>query len=598
MAATEDVVVLRVDAGDTKVTVADLKDNLRALKDQLDNTALSDEKYAQRVQDVAEQQRILKDVMWQQKEVADGVAKSYNSLSAQMARLKQEQKALNLSTEEGRKAWDDYADQINAINDELKELDATNGVYVRNVGDYANQFSKGFKQVAQDMPSFGAAIRGPIDDIGKSAHLLAANPVVGIATLLVPVINQIVSGLKENDAALSGIKKIMDSLQPVFNVLNNALEKAVGWVADMVSKLGDLAGESTGTFKSIVTGAVGVGNAILQFLLMPIRNVIDAAKGLGNVFANVFKGQFKEATNAAKEAVKDIGENIKQGFAFKTNFEAGQKIGEEFAEGMKSKKAKAAATAAVKEVVEESVAEGIKQADIDKALAEADRKADEARRKRAQERKEVDAMFAESDAALIADIEAMWDEDFAKQQENAKRQEDLMKQRVDAVRQAAGATSSILGSLADIYESSTDASEKETKKAKALRIAAATIDMLQGAVTAFSTAQSLGPIAGPIVGAANAAAVIAAGMANIAKIKNTQVSKNGASTPTTVSSAPATVSAPVQEYTPPEQVRTITSASEEERLNRMADPSRVYILQSDIEAAGRASKVQVDESTF
>lgn len=597
MATTEDVAVIRIDAGEANVSVKELRDNLAAMKKQLDETKMTEDSYAQRVKNVAEQQRILKDVMWQQKEVADGVAKSYNSLSAQMARLKQEQKALNLSTEEGRKAWDDYAEQINAINDELKDLDATNGVYVRNVGDYANQFSKGFKQVAQDMPSFGAAIRGPIDDIGKSAHLLATNPVVGIATLLVPVINQIVSGLKENDAALSGIKKIMDSLQPVFNVLNNALEKAVGWVADMVSKLGDLAGESTGTFKSIVTGAVGVGNAILQFLLMPIRNVIDAAKGLGNVFANVFKGQFKEAANAAKEAVKDIGENIKQGFAFKTNFEAGQKIGEEFAEGMKSKKAKAAATAAVKEVVEEAVAEGIKQADIDKALAEADRKADEARRRRAQERKEVDEMFAASDAELIADIEAMWDEDFAHQQENAKRQEDLMKQRVDAVRQAAGATSSILGSLADIYESSTDASEKETKKAKALRIAAATIDMLQGAVTAFSTAQSLGPIAGPIVGAANSAAVIAAGMANIAKIKNTQVSKNGASTPATAS-VPATVNAPVQEYTPPEQARTITSASEEDRLNRMADPTRVYILQSDIEAAGRASKVQVDESTF
>ena len=82
-----------------------------------------------------------------------------------------------------------------------------------------------------------------------------------------------------------------------------------------VSKLGDLAGEGTGTFKTIVTGAVGVGNAILQFLLMPIRNVIDAAKGLGNVFSNVFKGQFKEAANAAKEAVKDIGENIKKGFS-------------------------------------------------------------------------------------------------------------------------------------------------------------------------------------------------------------------------------------------------------------------------------------------
>jgi rhodanese-related sulfurtransferase len=50
--------------------------------------------------------------------------------------------------------------------------------------------------------------------------------------------------------------------------------------------------------------------------------------------------------------------------------------------------------------------------------------------------------------------------------------------------------------------------------------------------------------------------------------------------------------------TPPEQLRTVTSASEEDRLNRMAEPARVYILQSDIEAAGRAAKVQVDESTF
>lgn len=170
-----------------------------------------------------------------------------------------------------------------------------------------------------------------------------------------------------------------------------------------------------------------------------------------------------------------------------------------------------------------------------------------------------------------------------------------MKQRVNVIQQAAGATSAVLSSLAELYESSTDGSEKEAKKAKALRIAAATIDMLQGAVTAFAQAQSLGPIAGPIVGAANAAAVIAAGTANIAKIRSTQVSKDASAPAASVSPV---VSAPVQDYTPPEQLRTITSASEEDRLNRMADPARVYILQSDIEAAGRASKVQVDESTF
>jgi hypothetical protein len=95
----------------------------------------------------------------------------------------------------------------------------------------------------------------------------------------------------------------------------------------------------------------------------------------------------------------------------------------------------------------------------------------------------------------------------------------------------------------------------------------------------------------------NAASVVAAGLANIAKIRATNVSRSGdAGTP----SAPsiATVSAPSYTYTPQEQLRTVTSASEEDRLNRMAEPARVYILQSDIEAAGRAAKVQVDESTF
>ena len=597
MAQNEDVEVIQIKFDASGQTIGDLKKELSDLKKSVNEAEIGTEDYVKAVQALNAQEDLLKQVMYEQKKAADGVTESYNSLSAEMGRLKVAQKALDISTVEGMETYKAYAKQINAINDQLKDLDAQNGVFSRNVGDYANQFGKGFKQIAQDMPSWSGNIRKGVDDIGKSAKLLAANPVVGIATLLIPVITKITDGLKDNEQALSGVRKIMDALQPVFNVLNNALQKAIGWVADMVGKLGDLAGESTGTFKGIVTGAVGVGNAILQFLLMPIRNVIDAAKGLGNVFSNVFKGQFKEAANAAKDAVKDIGENIKQGFAFKANFEAGQAIGEQFAQGIKSQKSKAAAAAAVKEVVEDAVA-SISQSDIDKALAEAERKVDAARKARLDAQKETNEMFAESDAQLAAEIEAIWDEDFQRQQEQVKESAALAKQRVDIMKQAAGATSSILTSIADAYEAATNGNEKATKQAKVLRIAAATIDMLSGAVTAFSTAQSLGPIAGPIVGAANAAAVIAAGMANIAKIRSTQVSKNASASASTDASVPATVSAPAQDYTPPEQLRTVTSASEEQRLNRMADSQRVYIVQSDIEAAGRVAKVQADESTF
>ena len=159
----------------------------------------------------------------------------------------------------------------------------------------------------------------------------------------------------------------------------------------------------------------------------------------------------------------------------------------------------------------------------------------------------------------------------------------------------ASGVSSILGSIADAMEENTEMTEAEAKKAKNLRVASATIDMLQGAVTAYAGAQSLGVPMGPIIGAINAAAVIATGIANIAKIKATQVSANSSSSQTPI--VPAQVNAPT--VSPQvQQVRTLTSASEEDRLNRMADDHRVYILSSDLEADRDQRRVQVEETTF
>lgn len=161
---------------------------------------------------------------------------------------------------------------------------------------------------------------------------------------------------------------------------------------------------------------------------------------------------------------------------------------------------------------------------------------------------------------------------------------------------AAGAVSGILGSIADMYESNTEMTEAEAKKAKNLRIASATIDMLQGAVTAYAGAQSLGVPMGPIIGAINAAAVVAAGIANISKIKATDINKDsgGGSASATI---PAAVAAP-SVVPQVQETRTITSASEEDRLNQMASEHRVYILSSDLEADREQSRARVAETTF
>ena len=180
-----------------------------------------------------------------------------------------------------------------------------------------------------------------------------------------------------------------------------------------------------------------------------------------------------------------------------------------------------------------------------------------------------------------------------KEQEYIDAKRALAAEHITLAQDVASGVTSLLSSIADAYESDTNASEKELKKAKNLRIAAATIDMLSGVVAAISTAMTLGPIAGPIMGAINSAAVIAAGVANIQKIRSTSTSKDGGSGGDT----PAAVSPPSINTNIP-TIRTATSASEEDRLNRMASPQKVYILQSDIEAAGSQSKTQIEESSF
>jgi hypothetical protein len=59
------------------------------------------------------------------------------------------------------------------------------------------------------------------------------------------------------------------------------------------------------------------------------------------------------------------------------------------------------------------------------------------------------------------------------------------------------------------------------------------------------------------------------------------------------------VAVPAPAFSPSiQQTRSITGASEEDRLNRMASDSRVYLVYSDIEAAQTAQRVRVRETEF
>lgn len=598
--AEETITIYRVDTGEAVKSIADLRNNIKAYKEALEDLEVGSKEYADTLTALQVNQAALKNAMHATTEAGEdqgdgfaqvakealGLGTSYNALVRQMAILDQQFR----STEDAAKRAQ-LGDQIKAINDQLKEMDAARGKFGRNVGDYFNQMSGALKDVVKDLPSGLGTIKKGLDDTTKSLALMGKQPILGIVALLAPVINSIAAGLKENQTALDAIHKLGKALEPVLQFAQGVLEKIAGWISKAVDYVLELGEQSGINFTKIVSGAVGVGNALLQFLLTPIRNVIDGARAMGQVFQNVFKGNFRQAAQDAKQAVKEIGDNFRRGFDFKGNFEAGKKVGEEFAAGLSSTKRTAAE--AGKAIKEEVLAAMVPTADeIAKALEKVDTEADRRRKEREAQEREAVALAEQMGAEITAAVQEQLDAQLEAEWNALQEERRIKEQRLATFMAYASALGNLAGSLADIYEADAEADEKAARKAKALRTAGAIISTISGAVSAFTSTWSAAELplsVKAVLAPVNAASVLAAGYAQVRQINAVKVGNAGGGG--AVMPAPAfTASVP--------QVRNVTGASEEERLNRMAGPQRVYILASDLQAERDSSRVRIQETSF
>ena len=623
----ETITILKVGTEDAVKSVNDLKENIKALKQNLGELEIGTEAYQTTLEELKINQNALKDAMYatttSMEDVAaaaTGASKSYNSLVHQMAALKEEWRATN---DEARR--NELGQQIASINQQLKDMDASVGNFQRNVGNYesgvaglAAKFDAWGATLKQMPPTLGAA-KESIGKVGETMQLVGKQPILGIIGLLAPIIMKITASLQENETAMDAVKKLMASFQPVFDVLAGVLEGIANGLSKVVDWFVEFIGQSDGV-KKVISTISGVGNSILQYLLAPIKSAVAAFKGLGKIIGDVFKGDWGEIKNHAKETGQEIADAYKEGFSFKSNFEEGKTAGSNFIDGVRSNKENA--KQAGKEVassfregydeeLERIKAELAEEAEILAAIAEEEefqRQYEEQLAAQEAFQQEQNDLFwqglndrldaQEAAKAREAELEkAVADgvTEYLNEQEEIrkKKAEETAQARIDAMFSVADATSSILGSIADMYEADEENAEKNAKKIKALRIAEATINTISGAIGAFMQATAtMPPPFGAIVGAAQAAAITASGIAQIAQMKKTSMTSAGA-----ISSPNAVVSAPTSESTVP-SVRSVTSATEEERLNQMAKDQKVYILSSDIEASLDDNKTRVAESSF
>lgn len=654
--AEETIQIIRIETGEAVKSVNDLRENVKILKDRLGDLEIGTNEYQDTLEELKVNQAAVKDAMYASTasmedlaKSATGASESYNSLVHRMAALKEELRATDVSTEQGKERFKELAGQINEVNNTLKEMDALQGNFQRNVGNYPGLM----KTWSGSLDALDKGLKATTHGVGglkNGFDALAVNPAFAILGVVVALFGELSKALKEDEETMMAVNKAGVSLEPIFKFFKGILQQIVPIVTDLIGKATEFV-QSNGLISKLIDGIAGVGNAIINFVVAPFKGVIAAIK--------VFKEQgVKGLGNAAKA----FAEEMKSGVSFKSNFNAGKEAVNGIIAGVKDKKKDV--SDAGKDVVkslkdgidkeldkmiqeldkelEQDIARMLKEqedankiansiaqgrlANLDKAakhqlelndiLVEDDReKAEKAyqiqlsaneRRlaaleqfaQEALERGDLDAYLEYDQEAADLEVEI---ETNALREKKRLREQDLKdakekaKQNLDVMKSVADSTASILDSIADMYESDEKNSEKNANKIKGLRIASATIDTISGAIGAFmQAAATLPPPMGAIIGGIQAASVTAAGIAQIAKIKNTKVSGSASvQTPT----APAVATPPSLTMDIP-QVRSVTSASEEERLNQMASDQRVVLVMSDLEVKQGQSRVQVAEASF
>ena len=602
----ETITILRVGTEEAVRNIADLKNNIKALKEGFEDAAgkwhdglvdleIGTKEYQDTLEELKVNQNALKDAMYATSssmedvaKAATGASESYNSLVHRMAALKEEFRATNDAV---RRA--ELGQQIKAVNDQLKDLDALQGNFQRNVGNYAGSIKDAFGDMSKNVDVFRkslGAVGGGLNGLKDGMEGISKSPFVATFGLLVSIAIKLADELKENETAMASIKGLMNSLKPVMDFFSGIIENLAQYLADIIGEVAQFLG-SSGLINKIIKGVMGVGNAIMQFVIAPFKGVIAAIR--------VFKEQ---GVKGLGDAARAFGQEMKSGVAFKENFNAGQVAADTMLSGVKSRKK--AASDAGKELGKaagESFADQMFKSAMnalnlrekwDEAIQEWKKNLDDALEdSNAEMQDEIDSMFQGEVDALKKALEE--EEELRKKDlENAKK---IAQAKKDMMKGVASATSDILGAIADMYEADEESSEKNANKIKNLRIAAATIDTISGAIGAYMQAvATIPPPYGIITGAIQAAAVTAAGIAQIAQIKKTKVSgsSQSSSIPTSAISSAPTLTTNVA------NVRSVTSASEEERLNQMAKDQRVYILADDIQASQNQIKTQVAESSF
>lgn len=621
----------------------DYKKYVDNLKGSLLNLNKDSEEYKQKSQELVAAQEQLNEVMAIGKTNGEALEGSYNYLSKQMSELKKEWKA---TADEAERAA--LGEKINDINNKLKDMDASVGVFNRNVGNYSKAYEEAFKNILQSTSSMG----GVLGTISKD--------IKGLIPVVKAVNQQAIAGLTgvKKAIAATGIGALVILVGTLVQHFDS-VRRAVGVTDDKFKEFKETA---FNVIKNVISWVVGLGNSVLQFLIAPLKASIESIKGIGKIIGDIFKGNFSEIKNDAKNTIEGINNVLNNSIKFKENFGKGREFADNLITNIqnevKNKQDKNGGKIEVKVDIkpilsrleeyglsdiellklqtERRKAALTQQYEEEKALLEQNHidttkltaeymsnllKLDDEYNSAVYQKmidadnEQLNELLAYTDSVEeiltgLFDEELMMKEarNIASKALDDQQKEDELKtleERRKNINSFVQSTTSIISQVADAWESSVKSqiesgkiSQKEGERQfeviKAIETAVAIVNTLSAGVAAFKGITTATGGWGLAAAIAQMVAVIGTGMAQVAKIQSTQL---GTTATQVTSVSTPNLGSIVNEYNP-QVVQNATGASEAESLANALQKTPLYVSVTDIDRVQNTVKTRENENSW
>lgn len=606
--ATVEEITLKVNALEAAQSVKDLRGSMGELRKIVNETKIGSDEYKAALDGVQKAQNMLANATKLGVTETAKAEKSYNALSREMAELKQQFKSA--TTEADRMK---VAPKIKEINDQLKSMDASVGVFGRNVGNYAQGVAEGFS-------SIGGAAGGmvsPIKGVTTGFQVLSKTPVIAILGLLVNIITAVIGQMKKSEEGTQALSKVMGILSNTMDIASKGLQwlgKGFAWVIDKTTDLlkkfkllGDESNKRIGIEQKEIALAqekrrVTMANADAELKIAKLR--AESTDKI-NKSASERLALIKEAAELEQETYKNNYNLAKQEYEL---------IKEKNSLLPSSSQELQAEADAYASMVQAETAYYNKQREYNSQMSEAFNQAKQSvtELKEAISPMEVSlnealerlAEFRAKTNEKILSDEAVFQEDlFAFEEEHAKdvieleklitknKDDEAKKQKalIDREKKWQRDKYTYIGSLAS---SASKIAGENTAIGKALAVASTTISTYQAAQQAYASQIIPGEPTSIIRAVLAASTAVASGIANVKSIL--AVKTDGSTT-----SMPNISGASVQTYAPAvvqnvPVTRTLTGASEEAKLNQILDntsatasgtnrPVKAYVVASEMQ---------------